>query len=209
MMKGVIYCCCFFLFSINCIAQTSAVTSNGDEVVLYNDGTWKYVNKTAEESTEIKTNKTEFVKDKDATFLVKSTVAQFGIYINPKKWSFTKSKEAGEYEFQLKGMDAYGLLLPERAEIPLTSLKFVAVSNAKKVAPDLEVVKEEYRTVNGIKVLCLQMEGTVQGIKFSYFGYYYSSEKGTIQLLTYTAKNLFKEYQPELETFLNGFVAIK
>jgi hypothetical protein len=199
----------FLLYTFHLTAQTSAVTSNGEEVVLYNDGTWKYVNKKSTEDTEIKTNSTKFSKDKEATFLVKSNITNVGIYLNPKEWSFKKSKDAGEYEFQLKAKEGYGLLLAERIAIPLESLKSIALTNAQKAAPDAEIVKEEYRMVNGAKVLCLQMEGTLQGIRFSYFGYYYSSDKGTVQLLTYTSKSLFKDYRADLETFLNGFVELK
>jgi hypothetical protein len=209
MRKITIILTSFFLYAINSTAQTSAVTSAGEEVVLYNDGTWKYVNKKSTEGAEIKTNSTKFSKDKEATFLVKSNITNVGIYLNPKKWSFKKAKDAGEYEFQLKEKEGYALLLAERIEIPLESLKSIALTNAQKAAPDAEIVKEEYRMVNGIKVLCLQMDGTIQGIRFSYFGYYYSSDKGTVQLLTYTSKSLFKDYQADLETFLNGFVELK
>ena len=52
----------------------------------------------------------------------------------------------------------------------------------------------------------MQMDGTIQGIKFTYYGYYFSSPNGTIQLLTYTSSNLLNEYKKEFEDFLNGFV---
>jgi hypothetical protein len=55
----------------------------------------------------------------------------------------------------------------------------------------------------------LQMTGTIQGIKFTYFGYYYSNANGTIQFLTYTSDNLFSSYQKDIEEFLNGLVEIK
>lgn len=55
----------------------------------------------------------------------------------------------------------------------------------------------------------LQMAGTLSGIRFTYFGYYYSSPNGTVQLITYTSSNLFKEYADDLEDFLNGFVIIE
>ena len=48
------------------------------------------------------------------------------------------------------------------------------------------------------------MDGTIQGIKFSYFGYYYSDKSGSTQLLAYTASNLADKYKIEIENFLNG-----
>ena len=49
----------------------------------------------------------------------------------------------------------------------------------------------------------MQMDGTIQGIKFSYFGYYYSDKSGSTQLLVYTASNLADKYKIEIENFLN------
>jgi hypothetical protein len=210
-MKTLLFC--FFITgTVSCIAQTNAVTSNGDEVILYNNGTWKYVDKTTAAANKIDTSKMVFTKNTDATFLMKSNVTSIGVHLNPKKWSFKKAEsdeEAAEYSLQLKGKDAYAMVLTERIEIPLENLKGIALENAKAVSPDVKIVKEEYRVVNGVTVLCLQMNGTAQGIKFSYMGYYYSFEKGTVQFVTYTAQSLMKDYINDLEDLLNGFVVIK
>ena len=200
----------FSIGAIVGVAQTSAVTSNGDEVILYNDGTWKFINKPDSSTNKADTSKTVFLKNNEATFLLKSNVTNVGIYLNPKKWSFSKSgaNASAEYSLQLKGEDAYGMLIAEKIEIPLESLKNLAFENAKNAAPDIKIIKEEYRIVNGTTVLCLQMNGTTQGIKFSYFGYYFSFAKGSIQLVTYTSQNLLKDYKPALEELLNGFVVL-
>ena len=189
-------------------AQTSAITGNGDEVILYEDGTWKYLDDSAIEKTVIPVNKKKFSKDKNSSFLVKSNRLNVGIYINPKSWSFTKGgdEEVYEFQFQKKGGDLYAMLISEKIQVPIETLKEVAITNARSAAPDIKVVKEEYRTVNGIQVLMMQMTGTIQGIEFTYYGYYYSNSKGTIQLLTYTSETLFNEYKGDIELFLNGFV---
>lgn len=100
------------------------------------------------------------------------------------------------------------MLISEKIQIPIETLKGIAYENAKNAAPDIKIIKEEYRTVNSIKVLMMQMSGTIQGIKFIYFGYYYSNTNGTIQFITYTSENLFKTYFDDIELFLNGLVEI-
>ena len=194
------------LLASSSIAQIKAVTSTGEEVILISDGTWKYTSAVAAETKEIAVNPAPFAKGKDATFQAKSTVVNAGIFLNPKKWSFKKGAPDGaaEFTFELKGKDAYGMLISERIDIPLESLKNIAFDNAKSAAPDIAIVKQEYRTVNGRKILCMQMDGTVSGIKFTYLGYYYSSKNGAIQLLTYTSQNLLEEYRKDLEDLLNG-----
>jgi len=159
-------------------AQTKAVTETGDEVVLYTDGTWKYVNEEGTVEKEILINPTTYEKSKKATFLLKSKRINLGFWLNPKKWSFKKgmSNEDAEYELQLRGEDLYGIIITEKIEIPIQAFKEMALENGREIAPDIQVVKEEYRMVNGLKVLLLQMNGTMQGIKISYYGYYFSND---------------------------------
>lgn len=46
-------------------------------------------------------------------------------------------------------------------------------------------------------------------MKLTFYGYYYSGDEGSIQIVTWTGQNLFKEMKPELDAFLNGFEIIK
>jgi hypothetical protein len=209
LIKSIVLLLCF-LFTTNIYSQKRAVTENGEEVFLYDDGSWKYKNEKDIKEVETFVNTKKFKKDDNSTFLLKSNKLNVGFWLNPKKWSFKKaeSNTEAEYEFQLKDGDLYGMALTEKVEIPLETLKYIALENGRSAAPDLKIMHEEYRTVNGTKVLMMQMNGTMQGIKFSYYGYYFSSEKGTAQFITYTSQNLLKEYTKDCEELLNGFIEI-
>ncbi|MDO6597967.1 hypothetical protein Q4512_13665 [Oceanihabitans sp. 2_MG-2023] len=201
----VVLCFPFLLFS-----QTNAVTEYGDQVILMDDGTWSYLDEEANLIEEIPENNSIFEKDKNAKFLLKSSVFNIGIWMNTKQWKFSKASENedAEYELALKGEDLYGTVITEKVEIPLKALREIAISNAKDVAPDTKITDQEYRTVNGVKVLMLKMSGTMSGIKFAYFGYYYSNDKGTVQIILFTSQNLMEEYNSKVETLLNGFVEL-
>jgi len=201
----------FTLFNILSFSQTNAITDNGDEVVLFDDGTWEYVGEIEEKDDEILFDETPISKPKDATFLVKSDRIPVGIWMNPKKWTFRKSvsNPAAEYEFQLRNEDLHGMMITEKIEIPLASLRTIALMNAQSIAPDIRVVEEKYVIVNGHKVLSMVMKGTTQGIKFIYHGYYYSNTSGTVQMVTFTAQSLFDELSEEMNYILNGFVVMK
>lgn len=190
-------------------SQQRALTEKGKEVILYDNGTWKYLDNEFEDN-EIPTNSATFVKSEDASFLLKSSILNVGFWMNPKKWIFKKAitNQDAEYEFQLKEGDLYGMVITEKVEIPLKTLKTIALDNAKTFSPDIEIVKEEYRKVNGIKVLLLQLNGTAQGIQFSYYGYYYSNSNGTVQFITYTSQNLMDDYKNVCEEMLNGMVEL-
>lgn len=189
-------------------AQKTAITGEGKEVVLYDNGTWKYTDEEVAASAAIKINDEKFEKSNKSTFLVKSNKVNVGIFIDPKKWAFSKGEEGevSEYKFKLRDGDLYAMLVAERTPIPVESLRGIAIQNARNAAPDVSVIHEEYRNVNGIEVLAMQMGGTIQGIKFRYYGYYYSNNNGTIQFLTYTSENLFEENLKEIELILNGLV---
>ena len=98
------------------------------------------------------------------------------------------------------------MVITEESELSLESLKEIAVENARNAAPDIHIVKEEYRYVNGIKILLLQLDGTIQGTKFTYLGYYFTNENGTLQFLTYSTQKLMKKYNGDCEKLLNGLV---
>ena len=192
-------------------SQIKAVTENGDEVFLYNDGSWRYANEDAVVETDIPINNTRFERDPSASFLLKSNKINAGFWINPKVWDFGKPTDGGdgEFEVEMKNGDLYGMIITEEIQIPLETLKGIAVENGRSAAPDIRVVHEEIRNVNGLDVLLLEMEGTIQGIEFTYFGYYFSNESGTLQYITYSSQGLMKRYRKECELLLNGLVELR
>ncbi len=207
-MKKLIALVCLLTVAVLGQAQISALTESGDKVILYDDGTWEYADQRNEELKEITENPAKFTKGKNSGFLVKSKKMKVGVWLDSKKWRFEKaeSTEPAEFQFNLKNEDLYGMLITEKIEIPLERLQSIAIQNAREAASDIKVLNEEYRTVNGTKVLMMQMSGTIQGIQFTYYGYYYSNKEGSVQFITYTSKSLFEDYKNEIEELLNGFV---
>ena len=193
-------------FTLLSNAQINAVTENGDEVLLYKDNTWKYSNESLNETVEILRNDKPFTKEKKSSFLVKSSKTNIGVWINPKDWGFSKSKtdSPGEFNFNHKQLDVYGMLIAEKTEVTVEALTDIAYENALEAAPDIKIVEKEYRTVNGLEVIMMKMKGTIQGIKFIYFGYYFSNAQGAFQFLTYTSQNVFNEYKNDMLHLLNG-----
>ena len=80
------------------------------------------------------------------------------------------------------------------------------VEISRPVYPDAKMVMQEYRVVNGKKVIYMQINGTIQGVNFIYNGYYFSNSSGSTQLVAYTAANAVAKYKPEINDFLNGLV---
>ena len=191
-------------------AQERAVTEKGDEVILNPDGTWEYVDKEILEASAIPINPNRFFKDDKATFLLKSKKFNIGFWLDPKKWSFSKAVDNpdAEYELVLKDEDAYAMIITERISMPITTLRSIAIENAMEAFSNLKIVEEEYRTVNGLEVLFLHMNLSVEGMKMSFYGYYYSNDSGTVQFVTFTSQNMIITYKSFLESLLNGMVEL-
>lgn len=191
-------------------AQIKAITDQGDEVILYTNGTWKYLNKIPDAST-IQENSTKFTKSESAGFLLKSKILKVGFWLDPQKWSFKKavSNEDAEFELQLKEEgDVYAVIIVEKFPFPLEALRHIAVENLRTMIPDVEIVKEEYRNVNGLKILMLEMNGLFHGAEFTFLGYYYSGKDGAVQYTVYTSPEILETQRSQVEQLLNGFVEI-
>lgn len=183
-----------------------ALTDKGEVVILEADGRWRYEKAQAAVAPSLELNPTAFTKTEAQNFQIKSTRNQAALWIDPAKWAFKRGKDedAQEYRFQLKGGDAYGMLIAEGTDIPVETLLEVAVENARAVAPDVRVLEREYRFVNGHKMARMKMSGSTKGIAFVYLGYYLSTPAGAIQLVGYTSQALMPRFEPALQELLNG-----
>lgn len=194
-------------------SQIKALTQYGDEVILYDDGTWKYSNDSVyfEEELEplaIPTNSKKFSKPSDSKFELKSKVMNLSFWFDSKQWTSTKKSfnEDAEYQFESKGNDVYALAITEGIEVPVESLRGISIENILTSAEDASIVSEEYRVVNGKTVIASTVNATVSGIKITYLFYYYSNESGSLQFMAYTSQNLFSKRKELMENLLNGLV---
>lgn len=180
-----------------------AITDDGRKVILKKDGTWKFYSATKPAQT---TSRGSYNKSDEATSMFKAKGDKLLVWYNPVKWHQKKSSDSEKPTFIHKDGDVYGMVIAERFSMTPDALKEMAIKNAQNAAPDTKVVHEDNRIVNGKKVLCLRMEGTIEGVQFLYYGYYYAGKAGIVQLITYTAQNLYSEYESEMTEFLNGLV---
>jgi hypothetical protein len=189
----------FMLFSPGQVAQEKATTDSGKRVILFKDGTWK-----PDILVESMNTPGEFKRPKQSTSKVVFNKSKFVVYYNPELWKKYNQDQPTRQMYQHKDGDGYAIVIAERMQVTLESLKNVALSNAKSAAPDARIVLEESRVVNGINVLVLQIKGTIQGMAVTYMGYYYAGSEGCIQVLTYTTDNLFSEFKNDFQDILNG-----
>lgn len=192
--------------------QEIAVTERGDSIILFSNKTWEYKNNYDTDSLgslTIKMNTSSFNKPLTSTKKVNGINNAYEIWYNQKDWKIIPAKTLNpkaDVALQLLKGDAYAMLLYEEIEIPIENLSQIAFDNAIKVASDMEMIDREYRVVNNKKLIWMRMDGTVQGMKISYYSYYYSNNKGSIQFLTFTGQNVINKYENVIEDILNGLI---
>ena len=206
-MKKIFSLCFLILSSSIAYSSITAITENGDAVILKEDGSWSYSETNSVVDEIIEMNDMLFTKGEESTFNLKSKVASTSFWIDPKEWKFELNKQnsATEYTFSIPNTDLYGVVISEGLGMQVEELVKVAFKNAKSAAPDTRVLKKEYRMVNGHKVIHMVMRGTIQSIDFTYTGYYYSNKFGATQFLVYTGTNLLPKYEDQIYSLLNGF----
>jgi hypothetical protein len=192
-------------------ADRRAKTEDGKEVILRDDGTWIFANEPTKETGKVAKPSGVFVKAPKSTLAYRGKRGTFAMHLVPNVWKKTDkpSNPVAEVEFVDGENDAYAMVIAERISIPLETLRGAAVQNMRAVDNDAAIVKEEKRVVNGKPILAMIMNVKTQGAAFTFYSYYYTGDEGSFQVVTWTGQNLFKELQPALEEFLNGFEITK
>jgi hypothetical protein len=200
------------LISYNISAQEIAVNERGDSIVLFSNKTWEYLENYRDSNTStesIEMNSGVFKKPQSSTTKISGKNKFYEIYYSDKKWKRIPPEnlnQSADIALQMTNGDVYGMVIYEELEIPAENLVNIALDTALGAAPDIKLVQKEYRVVNNDTVICMRMDGTYNGIKISYFSYYYSNIKGTIQFHTFTGQALLDKYLKDIEDLLNGLI---
>lgn len=196
----------FFCIPLFGIAQINAVTEDGYQIQVFDDRTWKYVDTTLNEKRFIKQNDSVFKVPQNSKFNISSNVVDINIMLDDDDWYHVPSSESDvtEYSFNNKNAEIYGLVISEKAMIPLENLRNIAIINARDNVENLKVIKEEFRIVNNLKVLYLCFEGEVERLPLRYNNYYYSGEDGIVQFITYARKDIAIDNADRIFNLLNG-----
>jgi hypothetical protein len=193
-------------------AQVKGVTEDGNDVILFDDGTWKFVNESDAQTLEkIDENPAVFGKSKDQSALLKSSRLDAGLYYNPKKWRISSQAVGSHIEYFLRDKNAenplFGFITTEKLQITdLKSLKNLMLANIQRNVDFFRLKQSEYRTVNGLKVLYLRYAANVKGLDFEYGTYYYLTNSGYCAVVFYSAQSEFEKNAAAAEQFLNGIV---
>jgi len=149
----------------------------------------------------------------DRTFTAPRTATQdvdllngkAAVSIDPNLWKEMRPPEIDRRTFRHVSGHGYAVFISEQIELSLDQVRQIALDNAHEAAPDIRIIEEQRRRVNGTDVLLLRLEGNTSGAAVTYLGYYYGGPEGMVRVFTYTGQNLFQKYRRDFEDLLNGF----
>lgn len=124
------------------------------------------------------------------------------------QWRSVAAPTADGYQsqnFQHANGEVFFRVVTERSELPLTSMPEIALTNAKTADPNAKVVRKGWRTVNGARVLVLQIDATYGGVPIVFLGHYYSDKAGTIQVVGWFTRNLLDQHRGTIDSVVSGF----
>lgn len=206
----------FFLLSKLTILAQNNLPSNGQNnpIKLEKDSTEKDIvaldNFYSDDS--IYENKTKYFANPYASNkLYTSNRFKIGIYADDT-WKFKKSNTNKPWEFLLrnKSDDSYMFFYTESSSnTKLVDFNKSVYSNAESFMTDIELVKSEYRNVNNLKILSVQIRGKIKGKKMEMINYFYIDNLVFLQLCLMSKQSYFKSSQKDYEKLLNGLVLIK
>jgi hypothetical protein len=211
--------------SVSAYAASGQVKAEaGQPVVLRSDGTWTYQQQPSVERTlvlhpngtwsyepprqALKESIASFTKPGAATTLIEGEKVPYGIWIDDQTWqsTATESDDVIERRFTHVSGEVWGAVIAETTSLTEEFVKDFVSASARKHMPDADIVMQEKRVVNGKDVSFLNIEGTYNAMPLSYMTYYYVGEAGTVQVYTWTFKQLMPKYEQAMLDFLNGFV---
>ena len=208
-MKNTFTLAVLFL-SLNIFSQQKALTEDGKEVVLFDNGTWKFVNESDAKVLEnIPTNENVFEKTKAASFLLRSKKIDVGIFFDPKKWKLATQNISPHVEYfftERSGTEEhFAFVITEKVQIAtLKNLKELIIENVNRNVDYFRLKESEYRTVNGLKVLYIRYAANTKGMDFEYAGNYYINSDGYAGVVGFTSKKNFENSFSTIQEMING-----
>jgi hypothetical protein len=145
----------------------------------------------------------KYFKSNKQTSILSSIIPEYKLFYDPLYWKIYKN-EFSKITMISFSNDIAAFVVSEKTKVPYSYLKNGIIYSISNQSEHFNKLLEEERFINSNKIICVKYEATVDTNKFIYYGYFYSSEKGVIQLVTFSPEIHFSTNENEMLTFLNG-----
>ena len=200
-------------------AQTLAITEYGDSIYVFNDGTWSFSPTEPmmieelgflEKELTFKKNDAKFSVPDSSTEVLESGLGFFTWAYNREEWMRMRPEELNplaEFAFKHKEKDIYAMAISEEVSMDVETIVKVALDGMEtNTGSEVDIRRLEFREVNGKEMAMGRFLLDFGGMNLVFENYYLTCEEGTVQVLTWTAANIFPKYENLMQDMLNGLV---
>ena len=139
-----------------------------------------------------------------ATRAFKIDFADATLWLDWLKW-FDEKREPGKITFQHVDRRVLGYVLVDRTPgIPTSKMSDLALRNAMRLDPDARIRRQEFRQVNGKRMLYLELVLSQNSPPMVFAGYYHGGVKSNLQAVSWTFEKDFDKYRGVMEEFISG-----
>jgi hypothetical protein len=112
----------------------------------------------------------------------------------------------GSFQYVYTGGDVFFRVITHPFQLrPETLANNGFLRGLQNSDPKLRVTRRDTRLVNGLDMVIREVEATVNGVLFRYYGHYYSDTAGSVELIGWTYPQLIDEHRRGFDQFVSGF----
>jgi hypothetical protein len=150
----------------------------------------------------------DYVKPKTAKYYEKSKTKIYEVWTDYRKWqgSYNNKKGGPEFIFTHSSEDIQAVSSVDRMTRSNEDIVDTIMSGVKNEISKPKLILSDKRMVNGKVIQCLEIEGMTRGIPVTYFGYFWSGNAGTVELVCVTEQSVFKKNKDDIIELFSGLV---
>jgi hypothetical protein len=121
-----------------------------------------------------------------------------------KKWKQDVASEDDNYTFSYLSDDVSAVVISNRIPLPMDIVPGFVLAGFQTADPTATIFSQEKRSVNGTEMWFIKIDGRVENVPITYWGYFYANKDGMVGAITISRKAASDEYETDRMEFLNG-----
>ncbi len=197
-----------------------AITTEGRRIFLYDDGTWKYELEPTPvtrgtiipDTAENLFNKPvggQYQKSPYNKKVWLSNRTHFSVWYNSKKWRMNLLHNIPPVEVSFHFIDNVCTILTERVDVDMETWIYETKLFRKQNSPSMKIMKEEWRTVNGLSVYFMQWQTGDNRSNLQCYTYFGKGSTELVQMTVSAPVSVVYDSEEEIFRLLNGLVLEK
>ena len=134
---------------------------------------------------------------------------RFSVKFDQSRWELDADNTVSiddDFQYVSVGENAWIRIIAEEPELSYEYMRDVIVANAQNADPNAKLTETGFRDVNNIRVMWATVDARVSNIPITYFYHIYTGIEGTVQIISFSARNLFESRIGLVEEVVSSFI---